>query len=1439
MGKRILGLDLGTNSIGWAVVDDLGNGQFDLVKRGAHIFSEAVNTAPQGGARKSKAADRREKRSARKLNYRRKIRKINTLNVLIEHGMCPGITGEDLDTWRYDRKYPENDQFRKWQSTNDLSENNIDKEKRNPYLFRFKAIEQKFNWNNEGDRQKLGRVFYHLAQRRGFKSNRLDGGSDDVYDSFHEGLQKEFEQKHDSIAEIIILINELTSGEQDKKISGLKRRLFKILKTHSDLDAAIKDCQSLLNKPEFLGKVKLGIYELDLEIKKSKTRTLGEYFYRCYEKGNKIRGHYTDRENHYKKEFDEICRVQEFDEDLKQKLYDAIFYQRPLRSQKGLVACCSLEFRLPVFKNGSPDYRNEKLVTYSKRCASISHPIFEEFRMWSFINQIKWKKDKETEVQFLSKSQKEKITSLFYRKSKPYFKFSEITKKLFGKNSTVARIRDEEKIQAAYYVNYALDTSVSGCPVVSEFRTVFGEDYQHIIDASYIGKRENKTNNKKSMNDILTEAWGVLFSRENPVERKRQLMKNWTVSIETADAFSTIKLPQGYASLSLAAMRKIIPLLKGGMIYSHAVLFANLPAVLRDSSSDVDDVKNLLSEKLDSYFDYRRAAVVANELNAGFDSFDLLMNEMKRPAEFEEIIGNIFIKKFGSSDWNKMPKNKKYNFSLQVIELLKIQYANQEEAGKWIKLIPLKTILNDVLINECGVSTERAMLLYHPSDIRQHNPYRKSETGLLGSPIVSSIKNPVFMRTMHRLKAVVNALIKDETIYPETEIHVEMARDLNTANMRAVIESDHKTRQERRNKYAEIIKNLMGINASENDLLKFKLWEELSPEDSEKDWITLNEKIEAKSLKYELWEEQKRICPYTGKTIGLADFLSDNPRFEIEHILPRSRSYDNSAENLTLCCKIYNREIKKSKIPSECINFGEIRPRIKHWKKRADELEVAIKKTIYAARNADPERKAKIIQKRHRLKLERNHYMKKYEHFTMEEVPDSFANRQLNDTRVITKYACLYLKTVFRNVTTVNGLTVAELRKQWGLQHSEKKSREKHTHHCIDAIVIACMTKWQYDQLSAFYKREEFEKFNAGNVAKPIKQPWDFFIPSIKQLEGEVLIAHYAPNHLLKNSGVLPPRIMKQVKMGAIKYKKNEETEKKIETVRGRLHNDTFYGRILHNGEEVSVVRVPLIYSKEKLKGFENLDDIKTRVVAQNIWIRIEEVVRGRLDSGMSFSESLKNIYQNDDKKILIKRVRCKVNDAKEPLKIKLQRDQSKIHDHPHKRHFYAKNSTVPAVAIYERNGSLIHVGYDALTAVDKKLKFEETKIDKQGRALEIKYILHPKQKVIFYEFELDELKLLYVKKDSKSDKELSDRLFHINDLSKKETRLILRHHLVAGKKKDLESDNKRLRGTKFPSSVNFDSPNPLQRISYKKLNIAVEDKHFRLSVLGEVEWLD
>ena len=103
---------------------------------------------------------------------------------------------------------------------------------------------------------------------------------------------------------------------------------------------------------------------LSEEMKAAGCEYLGEYFYQLYQKGEKIRNHYTARKEHYLKEFHAICAKQQLDAYLVTKLGRAIFDQRPLKSQKGQVGTCT-------FEKGK------------SRCPS-SHPLYEDFRMYSF-----------------------------------------------------------------------------------------------------------------------------------------------------------------------------------------------------------------------------------------------------------------------------------------------------------------------------------------------------------------------------------------------------------------------------------------------------------------------------------------------------------------------------------------------------------------------------------------------------------------------------------------------------------------------------------------------------------------------------------------------------------------------------------------------------------------------------------------------------------------------------------------------------------------------------------------------------------------------------------------------------------------------------------------------------------------------------------------------
>ena len=108
MGKKILGLDLGTNSIGWALVNEAENSieRSSIVKIGSrviHYGDNLVKVDKTGKASSSMTpeedfcsgkglspnAGRTKQRSARRNLQRYKQRRQNLIDVLKEHSIIP------------------------------------------------------------------------------------------------------------------------------------------------------------------------------------------------------------------------------------------------------------------------------------------------------------------------------------------------------------------------------------------------------------------------------------------------------------------------------------------------------------------------------------------------------------------------------------------------------------------------------------------------------------------------------------------------------------------------------------------------------------------------------------------------------------------------------------------------------------------------------------------------------------------------------------------------------------------------------------------------------------------------------------------------------------------------------------------------------------------------------------------------------------------------------------------------------------------------------------------------------------------------------------------------------------------------------------------------------------------------------------------------------
>lgn len=133
--KKILGIDTGTNSLGWAIVGREGDDRW-LLDKGVNIFQEGVKV--EKGIESSKAAERTQHRAQRVRYYRIKLRKIRLLRLLSEHHLCPPLTREELRAWRLKKVYPVNELFMRWQRTDD-------NDGVNPYAYRHRCLHEQLD----------------------------------------------------------------------------------------------------------------------------------------------------------------------------------------------------------------------------------------------------------------------------------------------------------------------------------------------------------------------------------------------------------------------------------------------------------------------------------------------------------------------------------------------------------------------------------------------------------------------------------------------------------------------------------------------------------------------------------------------------------------------------------------------------------------------------------------------------------------------------------------------------------------------------------------------------------------------------------------------------------------------------------------------------------------------------------------------------------------------------------------------------------------------------------------------------------------------------------------------------------------------------------------------------------------------------------------------
>lgn len=391
-----------------------------------------------------------------------------------------------------------------------------------------------------------------------------------------------------------------------------------------------------------------------------------------------------------------------------------------------------------------------------------------------------------------------------------------------------------------------------------------------------------------------------------------------------------------------------------------------------------------------------------------------------------------------------------------------------------------------------GIGDKQLEKLYHHSaEVHERKRMERLPLGSEADRQIQQLRNPIVIQALFELRKVINELL--DRFGPFDEIKIELGRDLKNPKKRRLEIQRQNKRQEQ---YHEYIK----------DKLK-----ELSIHDTYDN-----------ILKYKLWEECHETCPYTGRPISATLLFSD--QIQIEHIIPYSRSLDDSFMNKTLCFSDENAR-KGDRTPYEYYH-GVLGP--EKW--------------------AEVNQRALSLFKNSR---EFPNRYKKFERFVLTSTQDldGFISRQLNDTRYISREAAEYLKQICPKISVASGQLTARLRHLWGLNtiiddRSNQKDRSDHRHHAIDALVVAVHTHRDLQLMSKLNRHG----ISPSSLADTFPFPWDGFRSDAEIAVSNILVS-YKTNHKVVSTRL------------AITRKKGKVFRNKTSAARGSLHKETVYGK--------------------------------------------------------------------------------------------------------------------------------------------------------------------------------------------------------------------------------------------------------------------------------------
>lgn len=302
-------------------------------------------------------------------------------------------------------------------------------------------------------------------------------------------------------------------------------------------------------------------------------------------------------------------------------------------------------------------------------------------------------------------------------------------------------------------------------------------------------------------------------------------------------------------------------------------------------------------------------------------------------------------------------------------------------------------------------------------EIAGYDPQKSSQED------ISDIPNPVVKRALSQTMKVIRAIIRQYGC-PPVEVHIELARELaKSFKERKAIEDSIKDNQKNNEKVKERLKELNVVQPKGMDIVKYKLY-----------------------------QQQKGACAYSQKMFDVIRLLKDPSYAEVDHIIPYSRSFDDTYSNKVLVLTKENRD-KGNRTPME---YFQDKP------ERKEAFVNWVNHTI-----SDGKKRSNLLRVAYLADDERG-----------------WKRRHLQDTQYISRYLYNYLKQHLplkegytdrkQRIIPVNGAVTAYVRKRLGIP----KIRENgDLHHAVDAVIIACVTQGVIQKISRYSKIKELRQY--------------------------------------------------------------------------------------------------------------------------------------------------------------------------------------------------------------------------------------------------------------------------------------------------------------------------------------------------------------------------